>query len=334
MAIEFFTGFEGCGSAADIATLFDVSDFIHVSASGFGGGKAARSGSTNGRSLIKSFSGAKTKVIGFHFNNAGTRSGDSTHYNASQFLVNFLGPAINFWITGVSSLQARRGSGGPVIATWNVALTGSTFNHIQIEVFSDASVGTIKVLVNGVLVEEEKTGLNTGGSDMTGIRIGNSYSNTLTVDNIYLSDQIEGELVSILIKPASDFSVQFTPSTGTDNYAMVDDTEQDGDTTYVESDTVGHVDTYEYEDVPSGYQVKAVSLVTVARKDDAGARTLQPIIIQDSVQYGAGNEIALATSYPSTTATGSITTLGKAPDGTDWNNTKFNNIRAGFKIAS
>jgi len=334
MAIEFFTGFEGCGSTADIATLFDVSDFIHVSASGFGGGKAARSGSTNGRSLVKYFSGAKTKVIGFHFNNAVVGSSSTINYNEQHFLVNFLGPNINFWINSTSSLQARLGRDGPIIATWNVALTGSAFNHIQIEVFSGASVGTIKVLVNGALVEEEKTGLNTGGSDMTGISIGTASSSTFTVDNIYLSDQIEGELVSILRKPASDASVQFTPSTGTDNYAMVDDMAQDGDTTYVESDTVGHVDTYEYEDVPSGYQVKAVSLVTVARKDDAGARTLQPVSVQDATQRSVGPEIVLATAYPTTTGSGAIVTLSTAPDSTEWSRSKVNDVKWGFKVAS
>jgi hypothetical protein len=205
---------------------------------------------------------------------------------------------------------------------------------VQVKIFSHATEGTAEVWVNGASLGSA-TGLNTGGADITSVQFASGgASSTARWDNLYISDEIEGELVSVLCKPSSDDATQFTPSAGTDNYAMVDDTAQDGDTTYVASGTVGHKDLYGYEDVPSGYLVKAASLVTIGRKDDSGTRTLQPLSVQGVTERDVGAEIGLSETYPAGVGAGVLTTLGEAPDGTAWDRAKFNAVKWGFEVAS
>jgi hypothetical protein len=107
----------------------------------------------------------------------------------------------------------------------------------------------------------------------------------------------------------------------------------DGDTTYVQSDTVDHKDLYGFEDLPAGYTPKAISLVTVARKDDAGARGLTPIIKHDSAEYDQA-EATLATAYPATAGAAVVRILDEAPDATEWTAAKVNALQAGFKIST
>jgi hypothetical protein len=71
---------------------------------------------------------------------------------------------------------------------------------------------------------------------------------------------------------------QFTPLSGTDNGAMVDDAIGigDGDTTYNESSIPGHVDHLSFNDTPysavSGV-LKAVAFKTLVKAPDGGAHT-------------------------------------------------------------
>jgi len=66
----------------------------------------------------------------------------------------------------------------------------------------------------------------------------------------------------------------FTPSAGSDHYAMADEIGPDEDTTYNESDgTAGHRDSFETAGV-SGLSVLSVGVLVRARKTDTGAATL------------------------------------------------------------
>ena len=324
MAIEFFTGFEGCGSHEDARALFDTCDYIaaYSATGGYADGKSSlHSGA--GYWFQKSCTAAKTKAVGSHIRQAGTL--DNTHENYAIF--RFEGPDIRIfnWSDGI---RAYRGT--TLLGTGSAGLT-TGLHHIEAKVFSDAGAGTVTVKIDGTIILDLSS-QNTDGSDITTIRWG--ASSGLYRDNFYIADDLQGELISILCKPSSDDSTQFTPSTGSDNYALIDEVVHDDDTTYVESSTVGHKDIYGFEDVSSGYTVKAISIVTVAKKDDAGGRTIQPLSVQDSTERDVGSAITLTTSYPTTTGAASRTTLGLAPDGTAWDNTKFNACKWGFEVAS
>lgn len=324
MALEFFTGFEGCGSHEDARALFDTCDYIaaYSATGGFDDGKSSlHSGA--GYWFQKSCTAAKTKSAGSHIRGANTL--DNTHENYAIF--RFEGPDIRIfnWSDGIRVYRETT-----LLGTGSAGLTKG-LHHIEAKVFSDASAGTVTVKIDGTTVLD-LSGVNTGGSDITTIRWG--ATSVLYRDNYYIADDFQGELISVLCKPSSDDSVQFTPSTGSDNYAMIDEVVHDDDTTYVESSTVGHKDIYEYENIPSGYTVVGISLFTMAKKDDAGARVLQPISVQDTTERDIGSAITLTTGYPATTGSANRTTLGVAPDGTAWSNSKFNDCKWGFEVAS
>jgi hypothetical protein len=327
MAIEFFTGFEGCGSTGDVRSLFDTytnSTFAYSSTGGYANGKCMTQGSYTDRSITKNCTTATTKATGGHFNAITTRASSAVDYS----LLTFRGPDIRISNYDTNGIRVYRGT--TLIATASDYML-TTLSHLEVELFSDATAGTVKIKLNGTTILDA-TGLNTGGADITGISWGCPSTN-IKWDNLYIADALQGELISVLCKPSSDASVQFARSTGADNYALVADTAQDGDSTYVESDTVGHIDLYGYEDVSSGYSVQAVSLVTVARKDDAGLRTLQPIARQSSTNYDIGNELTLTDSYPAVLGEAQIATIATAPSGASWTTEIFNAIEWGFEVA-
>lgn len=329
MTIEFFTGFEGCGSTADIQAFFDMTysssyPAYNNSGNGFDGGKCIRSGIVLGY-CRKSCTAAKTKVVGFHVNDCAKYSYSSDTYNA---LIRFIGPQVTIFNSS-SGLDIR------VSATQidtSAAQIGSGLTHVEIKVFSDASAGTVEVKLNGVSVYEG-TGLNTGGADISSIYWGTCGNTTHYLDNLFIADDWQGELRSYVLRPTSDVAAGFTPLSGTDNYAMVDDTGDDGDTTYVASDTVSTKDLYGYGNIDTHTIVKAVSLVTVARKDDAGARSIQHASRQDSTDYDH-TAFALPTAYPGATGEGQFEVLNAAPDSSAWTPAVLNDIAWGFKVSA
>lgn len=65
-----------------------------------------------------------------------------------------------------------------------------------------------------------------------------------------------------------DDSVQWSPSTGFDNYALLDDVPPN-DSTYVETETDGHVDRLSLEDIPGVSAVHGITYTVRARKTTA-----------------------------------------------------------------
>jgi hypothetical protein len=149
---------------------------------------------------------------------------------------------------------------------------------------------------------------------------------------MFIADDWQGELRSYLLQPASDVAAGFTPLSGTDNFAMVDDTGQDDDLTYVASSTVDTLDLYGYGNIDTHTIIKAVSVVTVAKKMDAGARSIQHVARQDATDYPL-DEFALATAYPATAGTAMAEVLDAAPDASAWTPTILNGISWGFKVS-
>lgn len=325
MAVEFFTGFGGCGVTADTLAFFDAGAGAYSATGGYGNGKCFVP--TWNERWQKDVSAGLTKCVGFHVKNTGQGS-YSTAW-AQIFLSLTVGAAyIRVFNTSAgikvyndAALLGTIGSGVVIPAT---------LSHVEIKVFSNATTGTVEVKLDGVSVGS-LTNVNTTGTNITAVAQGNSNDGNFLVDNIYIADDFQGEMYEIILSPTSDSSVQFTPSAGS-NFENVDDAAQDGDTTNNQSSTVGHKDLFGYGDMAtSGLTVKVVSLVTVAKKDDAGARTLTPIIKQDATEYDQAT-VTLTTAYPASVGAGSINTLSAAPDTSAWTPTIVNALLAGYKV--
>lgn len=132
---------------------------------------------------------------------------------------------------------------GALFASGTIEIAVNTWFHVQFFV-TVANAGNITVLING------HESINTNGDTQPGA--------VDTVDYVYIysggfgnydhyDDLVygfDGLLGSLRVRervPDSDVSVAWTPSTGSDNYAMVDETPQ-SDTDYNESDTDGQLD--------------------------------------------------------------------------------------------
>jgi hypothetical protein len=80
-------------------------------------------------------------------------------------------------------------------------------------------------------------------------------------------------------------------------FATVDDAAQDGDTSYLLGTAAGQKSTFAFEDTAANVvSVKGVQLVTVARKDDAGVRTMAPVVRSGGTDY-VGTTVAPGTTY-------------------------------------
>ena len=90
----------------------------------------------------------------------------------------------------------------------------------------------------------------------------------------------------------------FTPSAGSVHYSLVAEApDDDGDASYVESGTVGHKDLYGYQDLTgTPAAIMAVQLATVARKDDAGSRSLRAVLKSGATTANGATRV-LGTSY-------------------------------------
>ncbi len=124
------------------------------------------------------------------------------------------------------------------------------------------------------------------------------------IDDLYVLSGTGGTLTTRIgpcrvvgiVSSTGDGSVaQFTPSTGTDNGAMVDDSTPDDDTTYNASTTIGFIDTYNFAAVGYTGTVKGVGIRNDCKADSgvAGIRNVSRI---SSTNYFS-SAIALTSSY-------------------------------------
>lgn len=152
------------------------------------------------------------------------------------------------------------------------------------------------------------TGIDTG-SESSQMTIGGTALSTIPgyyIDDWYLLNTSSGSYKSYLgdvriytLFPNADAGTpDWTPSTGSDLYAMVDETAQDGDTTYNENDgTIGNQYEVDFQDLPAEIvNIYGVQAIMVSKKTDAGTAGLTQSV-DSSGTLGDGTERALSTVY-------------------------------------
>ena len=153
------------------------------------------------------------------------------------------------------------------------------WHYIEVECYFANSGGSFKVWVDGTLeIHVSGDTFDAGTVALDRLYIG-VYSGTSFADDILLWDDTGGGLTGDLggkaylmktLRPTSDASVQFTRSTGANNYGCVD--EQGLATSdYVEDGTSGHLDRYGFADTGlTSEPVKAVIVEIAAANPGAG----------------------------------------------------------------
>lgn len=159
--------------------------------------------------------------------------------------------------------------------------------------YVDGSNDIIQVKLNGLTVVDETGDYHYSGSfSVSNLYLKGQFGVPIYYQDLYICDASGstnnswlGDIRVQAIRPsgAGNYS-QFTPLSGS-NYENVDDTDIDGDTSYVSGTTVGVRDTYTMEDISSSRQIFAVASNIVAQKATAGASFLKPTLRISSTDY-------------------------------------------------
>ena len=206
---------------------------------------------------------------------------------------------------------------GTVLATETAAtMSLNTWYYIELKVTFSGTTGSYALRRNGAVVAgiPDATGVNTiGTANAFANQIavmavnGNVNPGSMAFDDLYLCDnagtvnndflgdiRVLGQLPNAAGTPATTFNKFGAAAT---NWQSVNDNPNDGDTTYVASSTVGNSETYKYPALPGNTtRVLAVVGTPIARKDDAGGRSLAAHVRSGTVEAD-GPSSALSTTY-------------------------------------
>jgi hypothetical protein len=212
------------------------------------------------------------------------------------------------------------------------------FNYIEWEVTLSNSVGVIKVWVDNVEVLNLTALDNCATANEFATRVCLVDASSFAVDDYYAFDNTGSECNSrpgpcrvYTGYPTSDASVQFTPLSGVNNWAMVDEaSNQDDDTTYNSSVTAGHKDFFSTNlGIPSGATVLACEVRSTLRKDDVGARDGRAVS-KSNATVTNGTTLALGTSYVQGRIKHALN-----PDGSvAWTDTTANALQPGYECVT
>lgn len=219
-----------------------------------------------------------------------------------------------------------------------VALSLGTWTSIQWKVTIADSIGanSCQVYVNGVLALTVATGQDlktTANASANQLRIGLvgslPGSTTFFFDDLWVNNDgaLLGDLrVEALYPTGAGSTTAWTASAGS-NWQCVDENPPTDDTDYVSTTVPGPVDTYQMGNLSSTPStISAVQVSVLARKIDAGTRTLQPVVHSGGVDY-LGDLASLGTSYAYASTVWEQNPAGPAA----WTPTTVNALEAGQK---
>jgi hypothetical protein len=290
MALLFVDGADHYATADGLKkwNAFGTGVTINSSAGRRGGGAIALAGST--RFVDKQLpSNYATLIVGYAFDAGG---GSNT---AMLKILDGATIHVALFLTAANAIAAYRGDLTTLLGTSaNGVVPVSGYFYIEAKVLISDTVGTVTVRVNGVAVLT-LTGLDTrnaGNASATGFRIMGTSATSL-VDDIYANDTSGGApqndflgdcRIDTLFPNADGSNSAWTPSTGTDHYALVDESTPNT-TDYVETSGVGNKDTWNFQNLSAiTGTIYGVQVSSAALKDDAGARS-----IANTVKSGATN---------------------------------------------
>lgn len=214
-----------------------------------------------------------------------------------------------------STLEVIRGISFSVAGgASTLTLNSDTWYHIEMIVTIDSSIpaGSCEVRVNGATWITVDTGedLTTSGSSVANlIKLGSSdplSTQELYFESFYALDATGGGVtflgdsrVQTLLPNANGATNQFDGSDGNsvDNFELVNESVSDDDSTFVESDTVGHIDLYGFDDLTVAKKIHVVQNNSVVKKDDAGARTTRLITRPVSTNFFSASKSPSAGAY-------------------------------------
>src|SRR5690606_31110163 len=177
--------------------------------------------------------------------------------------------------------------------------------YLEVKFTVHDSTGSFDIRVNGVSVTSG-TGVdtkNTSNAYVNQIRI--EGPNATDFDDFYVCD-LSGSVANDFIGPlrietlmptGDGAAAAWTPSTGSDHYALVDEIGPNGDTDYNVTNSAGNRDLFTKPAIASTGQVVGVAVSAYVRKDDAASPTVKLSARSGGNNYDSPNTIAPGSSF-------------------------------------
>lgn len=262
------------------------------------------------------------------------QGGETNGSNQIGLGVNPTGTLSVFYGTNFSGL------GGTTLANGTTVLALGVKNWLELKVVYHPTAGSVEVRINGV-VEILLTGINTVASGLAGwverIALVAGASSLHLFGGLYIGDGAEGWLgtstVQRLALTADTAQKNFTPSSGSTNYSLVNDLKTY--TSYVSSGNIGDEDLYSIATLtytPSA--VRAVQVQAQAKNTVSTnlIKALVPVMSMGGSTRGSGARqlgAALPTAWQD--APNGVFTV--APDGSAWTSSKLQACSVGMRVA-
>lgn len=240
--------------------------------------------------------GQATVIMGFGFRTAAIPS-------SPRYLANFLDAGTNqlgLRINADGTLSIYRGQ-SVLLGSSVSAISAGTWYWVEFKALINNSTGTAEVRVNGVswIALTGQDTQQTANATANRFNLEGSSLTTFYFDDFYCGDGAspasdflgDSRIVTVIASSGDGTLADFTPSSGTDNGAMVDDATPDGDTTYNASATAGHRDSYNFAALGVSGTVHGLQLNNIVRKSDAGARTVNGFARIGSTNYDGTNVV-------------------------------------------
>lgn len=328
MSVVFVEGFDNTTNAQLAAYKGWSGGGIDVGSGRFGGQRIRHQGSSNNHALPGTYNSAIAGVA--IFNNG--------------FAVNVTLLSLRNGSTDVARLQPVTvgsntvwrilNSSGTTLATGTTPIIASQWYYVELKAVANVSTGSVELRLNGASTAEcSATSVNTGGSDINNLFIG-ATSGSAYFDDIYVVDTGTGSSPTNTFLGDVRIETLYPTSNGastawTGVYTDVDDPASvDDDTTYISSSTPGDRETYGLTDLTvTAGTVFAVQENLIARKDDAGVRTIAPVLRTGGVDYDGTTTAALTSTYA-----GYQQLYERLdPSGAGWTVSSVNSLEAGVK---
>jgi len=248
--------------------------------------------------------------------------------------------------SGSGRITFRRGGyGGTILATGTTPIYTTTWYYVEAKMTVNNSTGAAIVKV------DEAEDINVSGVDsqlqstdeigyfIFGLNenFGNYY---FYIDDLYLLDTT-GSVNNDFLGPVKVEGIQpngngynsdFTGSDADkiDNYLLVDEVPNDGDTTYVESDTVSDIDSFTYSNLTGDIgTIHGVKINSIAKKTDTYERNFENFVRISSTNYMGSEKV------PSTSYNNYYDIWEENPNtSTGWTESDVNGLEAGITISS
>jgi hypothetical protein len=344
MALRFVDSFDHYATA-DILQKWTLSGGTAptiVAAAGRRSTACLRITGSSGASLTKTLDSQATWIIGFALNVSQGPSG------AARLLV--------CYDTGTEHLRLRLNTdgtisvmrgGSTVLSTSAATIAFASYGFLEFKFTINDTTGSYEVRYNGAMITsgsgvDTRNGANSTVNQfqLRSDAVGESPGGTYSFDDLYICDgsgssnnDFLGDVrVDCYLPDGNGNSSQLVGSDGNsvDNYALIDEASQNGDTDYVQSATVSNKDTYTFSNMShTPADIFGVQVNMIAKKDDSGTRSVCAVTRSGGSDTD-GTTQALSTAYlcyreiretdPNTAAA--------------WTTTNLNNAEFGIKVAA